>query len=179
MAMACGCLQGPGSEQRSLLRRQRLICTEEASPGRLLAQVVGGEALIQRGRRSPLIRLSPGRGRLRDAGSGPRLAAVAGSSGGRAGGAAGAASSLGCAAHSPGAPAPQLRRAGWGPPPAPLTLRDDAQRALPVNHGEIRDGSLSERPPPALSPSRPRPPPRPLPIRKLRIEGGGVPQIKR
>lgn len=56
-------------------------------------------------------------------------------------------SPLGCAAHSPGAPAPRLRGAGWGPPPAPLTLRDDAQRALPVNHGEIRDGSLSESPP--------------------------------
>lgn len=53
----------------------------------------------------------------------------------------------GCTAHSPGASAPGLRRAGWGPPPAPLTLRDDAQRAFPVNHGEIRDRALSESPP--------------------------------
>lgn len=31
-------------------------------------------------------------------------------------------------------------------PPPPSTLRDDAQGTFPVNHGEIRDGSLSESP---------------------------------
>ncbi|XP_039567835.1 dirigent protein 10-like [Passer montanus] len=125
--------------------------------------------------------VSGARKAARCGGPGARAAPAPGSSGGRAGRAAGAAFPRSCAAHSPGASAPGPRRAGRGPPPAPLTLRDDAQRAFPVNRGEIRDRSLSESPPlfprhPRLSP---RPTPRPLPFRKLRVEDGGTPKIKR
>lgn len=93
----------------------------------LLAHVVGGEGLIQRGSRSPLTRPSPGRGSLRaclsHSAGGRRSTAAPPPSGGpwpgeavgASGGAAGTGSLLGCTANGGEISVAGLRGAGRGP----------------------------------------------------------------
>lgn len=118
----------------------------------LLARVVGGEGLIQRGSGAPITRPSPGAAGCapapapapRDAPRPPSGKARVGSKGAAGGGPvpgllqppSGGGGELagvhGCVPISP-------------PPALPRTLRDDAGRGFPVNHG-IRDGARSQSP---------------------------------